>query len=90
MGTSKKSMMIGTAVGGLLYGFVEKSFPGMPTLPLIGKSGTVALACYFLGGNNKMVADIGIAAAAIAGYSLGKEGKISGMVDDEHGFAVMP
>lgn len=82
--------MIGTAIGGVLYGFVEKSFPTMPTLPLIGKSGTVALACYFLGGNNRMIQDIGVAAAAIAGYSLGKEGKISGAYDDEHGFAVMP
>ena len=84
-------MMIGTAVGGLVYGFIEKSYGAqLPTLPLIGKSGTIALACYFLGGNNKMVQDIGIAAAAIAGYSLGKEGKISGYGDDEHGFAVMP
>jgi hypothetical protein len=83
-------MMLGTAVGGLIYGWIEKSYgESLPTLPMIGKSGTVALACYFLGGSNKMIADIGIAASAIAGYSLGKEGKISGY-DHEHGFAVMP
>lgn len=79
--------MMGVALGGFGYGLIEKTFPGLPTLPVVGKSGTVALAVYFLGGNNELINDIGIAAAAIAGYSLGKEGSISGW-DDEHGLAV--
>jgi hypothetical protein len=80
----KRNVMMGVAVGGLAYGLIEKSFPSMPTLPLIGKSGTVALACYFFGGSNPLIRDIGIAAAAIAGYSLGKEGHVSGY-DYGHG-----
>lgn len=84
--SAKGNRMMGVAIGGLAYGFIEKSFPGMPTLPLVGKSGTVALAVYFMGGNNDLLNDIGIAAAAIAGYSLGKEGVISGY-DDRHGLA---
>lgn len=78
--------MIGVAIGGLAYGFIERSFPSMPTLPLVGKSGTVALAVYFLGGQNDILNDIGVAAAAIAGYSLGKTGVVSGY-DDSHGLA---
>lgn len=84
---SYKNRLLGTAIGGLAYGFVEKTFPSMPTLPLVGKSGTVALACYFFGGSHPIIRDVGIAAAAIAGYSLGKTGKVSGDVDDEHGLA---
>jgi hypothetical protein len=72
-----------TAMGGLAYGFIEKSFPNLPTIPLLGKSGTVALAAYFLGGRHKIVQDVGIAAAAIAGYSLGKSGLVSGHGDYE-------
>ena len=83
---SKGNRMIGVAIGGAAYGFIEKSFPTMPTLPLLGKSGTVALAVYFLGGQNEIINDIGIAAAAIAGYSLGKTGMVSGY-DDSHGLA---
>jgi hypothetical protein len=80
--------MVGVAVGGLAYGLLEKSAgESIPELPLIGKSGTVALAIYFLGGSNQIINDIGIAAAAIAGYSLGKEGKISGLMGD-HGYVV--
>jgi hypothetical protein len=78
---------MGTAIGGFAYGIIEKSFPSLPTLPIVGKSGTVAIAVYFMGGNNELINDIGIAAAAIAGYSLGKSGVVSGGFDDEHGLA---
>jgi hypothetical protein len=85
--SAKGNRLIGTAIGGLAYGFIEKSFPGMPTLPIVGKPGTVAIAVYFAGGNNDLLNDIGIAAAAIAGYQLGKEGVISGDFDTRHGLA---
>lgn len=84
---SYKNRMLGTGVGGAVYGFLEKQFPNMPTIPLLGKSGTVALACYFFGGNHAIVRDVGIAAAAIAGYSLGTTGAVSGYFGDDHGLA---
>lgn len=84
---SYKNRLLGTGVGGLAYGFIEKQFPNLPTIPLIGKSGTVALAAYFFGGSHPIIKDIGIAAAAIAGYSLGKDGVISGDYDGVHGIA---
>lgn len=84
--SSKSKHLMGVALGGFAYGIIEKSFPSLPTLPVVGKSGTVALAVYFFGGSNELINDIGIAAAAIAGYSLGKTGTVSGW-DDEHGLA---
>jgi len=84
---TKKNTIIGAGLGGLAYGFVEKTFgESIPRLPVLGKSGTIALAVYMFGGNNQIVNDIGIAAAVIAGYSLAKDGVISGY-DDDHGLA---
>ena len=80
---SFKNRLIGTAMGGLGYGLIEKHFGAqIPTVPLIGKSGTIAILSYFFGQKHPLIKDIGVAAAAIAGYSFGKEGKISGEYDD--------
>lgn len=79
---SYKNRLIGTAIGGLGYGLIEKNFGSkIPSLPFLGRSGTVAAACYFFGKGNKHIQDVGIAAAAIAGYSYGGTGKVSGEDD---------
>jgi hypothetical protein len=58
----------------------------MPTVPIIGKSGTIAIGCYFFGPKSGIVRDVGLAAAAIAGYSFGKSGVVSGYdPEDEQG-----
>jgi hypothetical protein len=86
-GASTGRTMMGAAIGGAVFGFVEKSFPTLPTLPFLGRAGTVALVCYFLnkkgGMGGSIIRDTGLAAASIAGYELGKDGKISG--DDVDG-----
>lgn len=74
--------MIGVGIGGLAYGLLVKNFPQLPRLPGIGRSGTVALGIYLLKPNNEILKDMGLAAAAIAGYSFGETGSISGD-DDE-------
>lgn len=70
-----------TALGGLAYGLLVKNWSSMPRLPGIGRSGTVALAVYFLKPKSKILQDLGVAAAAIAGYSFGETGTVSG--DDD-------
>ena len=80
------SRLLGVGLGGAIYGYVEKTFPNLPTIPLIGKSGTIAVMSYFIAkqggmGHSAIVKDVGIAAAVITGYSLGKTGKVSGDVD---------
>lgn len=76
--------MQGGAVGGFAYGFIEKTWGDkIPTIPGIGKSGTVAAAVYFLKPKSAILKDVGFAAAVIAGYSFGKTGTVSGV----HGYA---
>lgn len=74
-----ENRIVKAAIGGAAFGFIEKSFPNLPTIPMLGRAGTIAAAAYFLRGKLPAIAqDVGVAAAAIAGYQLGKEGKISG------------
>lgn len=71
------------ALGGLGYGLLVKNWPAMPRVPGIGRSGTIALAVYFLKPKNQLLVDIGMAAAAIAGYSFGETGTVSGAGDED-------
>jgi len=75
--------LLGVAIGGLAYGLLIKNFPTLPRLPGVGRSGTVALAVYFLKPKNRIIQDIGVAAAAIAGQSFGETGSVSGDDDGE-------
>jgi hypothetical protein len=75
-----KNRMIGHAVGGFAVGFLEKSFPNLPTLPIVGRKGAIAIGAMLLAGKHPIIADIGLAAAAISGYELGSTGAISGDV----------
>lgn len=83
-GAMSGKSLIATAIGGAAFGFIEKSFPQLPTLPLVGRAGTIAIAAYFLskrgGLGGGIVRDIANAGAAIAGYQLGKTGTIAGDV----------
>jgi hypothetical protein len=73
---------MGCAVGGAVLGFIEKHFPTIPTVPLIGRAGTIAIAAHFLsksaGQSSGLLRDVAISGAVIAGYQLGKEGKVAG------------
>jgi hypothetical protein len=71
-------------MGGFGFGWIMKHYATqIPSLPLVGKSGTIAIASYFFRGQHKLVKDVGIAAAAIAGYSFGKTGAVEGEYDDD-------
>lgn len=80
--TLSQSTIQSNAIGGFLYGVIEKNFGAqLPTLPLIGRAGSIALAAYFFGGNRGgIIADVGKAAAVIAGYQFGTTGKVSGLI----------
>lgn len=75
--------MIGkVAMGGAVLGFLEKQGTSIPTVPVLGRAGTIAVAAYFFGGKRPGLArDICLAATAIAASQLVREGKISG--DDD-------
>ena len=59
----------------------------MPTIPILGRAGTVALAIGIWNPKSQLVRDIGMAAAAIAGYGLGTTGQVAGDYDGAHGLA---
>jgi hypothetical protein len=70
-------------LGGAVLGFIDKTFTTLPTIPILGRAGTIAMVAYFMSGRGGMGAiarDVALAGAAVAGYELGKEGKISGEV----------
>lgn len=77
-GASIQSRLQAVALGGLAYGLLVKHMPNLPKIPGIGRSGTVALAVYFLKPSSRLLQDVGIAAAAIAGASFGEKGEVSG------------
>jgi hypothetical protein len=79
-GGGGKNRVLKAAMGGAAFGFIEKSFPNLPTLPMLGRAGTIALGTYFAGGKSGsgIMSDICFAASVIAGYQLGHDGKIAG------------
>lgn len=81
-GGQLKDRMTKAAIGGAVVGYIEKSGIAIPTVPMLGRAGSLALAAYFLGGKSPgVMQDVAIGAAVIAGYELAKDGKISGDED---------
>lgn len=80
--------MIGAGIGGAVLGFIEKTFPNLPTVPIIGRAGTIAIGAYFLSrrgglGGGQIMRDVALAGAVIAGYQIGKTGKVAGEIEGE-------
>lgn len=77
--------MLEFAIGGAAFGFISKQFGDkLPTLPVIGRSGTIAILAYWFGkGKGGLMRDIAIASGVIAGYEIGTTGHISGMVEPQ-------
>jgi hypothetical protein len=76
--------MLACGLGGAAVGFIEKQFPNLPTLTFLGKKGTIAAAAYLFRKQLPYAREIAISAAAISGYEFGKEGRISGVEDDDY------
>lgn len=85
-GKSSEKVLMSLCIGGLALGFFDKSgtsFP-IPTIPILGKAGTIAVIAHVFGkGKAGMVTDIRNAAAVVASYEFGKDGKVSGDVAGE-------
>lgn len=79
-GGLNQQTLIGAGIGGFAFGMIIKNFPQLPTVPILGKAGTVALLALFAKGKIPYSKEIGIAAASIAGYQMGTEGHVLGDV----------
>lgn len=90
-GTGLQKRMQRGAMGGFGVGMVEKHFGAqLPSIPYVGKKGAIALGVYFFKPKQPLLQDIGVAAATLAGYQFGKEGRVDGAVagddDDDDGY----
>ncbi len=74
--------IVPAAIGGALFGFVVKSgyVDRLPAIPVIGRTGTAALLLNYFSkhGGGQMARNAALAAAVLAGYQLGHDGKITG------------
>lgn len=77
------SEAIQMAIGGAMYGYAVKSgiVDKLPAIPVLGRTGTAAILLDYWArhGGGQLAHRAARAAAAIAGYQLGHEGKISGL-----------
>jgi hypothetical protein len=65
-------------IGGAALGFLKKTFPTLPHLPMVGQNGTIALAAYVMRGKVPFAEDVLTAALVVAGYQLASTGAIEG------------
>lgn len=75
--------LAGVAIAAGVVGMIEKQefYAQIPSLPMIGKKGTLAVGAMLwkkYGGGGAIARDIALVATALAFYQLGAEGKISG------------
>src|SRR5271157_2585811 len=70
-----------TVGAGFAIGALEKMafVQSLPSLPFLGKTGTLGLGAYLIGGGKAgILDDVAMAAFTIAGYMLGSTGSIVG------------
>lgn len=76
---------MGIAVGAFIVGVLEKQgiMNSLPALPVIGRTGTIALAAYMLSdnGRNRLASEVCSAALAVAAHELASTGAIVGGQD---------
>ena len=75
-----KSDVVASAIAGYALGWFDKNETTFPTVPMLGRAGTLAVVCYYWKGNilgfntRKLAAGF----AAIAAYEKATTGQISG------------
>lgn len=78
-GQSSQKILTGMVIGGFILGYIDKTQTNIPTIPVLGKAGTIAVAAHFFAkGKPGMATDVRNAAAAVAAYEYGNKGSISG------------
>jgi len=67
------------ALAGLVLGYINKNQPNFPTIPQLGRAGTLAAACWFFRKQHPILRKLAPGFAAIATYEWQMEGKIAGL-----------
>jgi len=77
------SERVGAVVGGFILGMLDKQGTKLPTVPVLGRAGTLGVASYYIGKSMHSAAVLHAATGflSIAAYELARQGTIAG--DDQ-------
>jgi hypothetical protein len=84
-GMSVTDVALAGAASGYVLGYIDKNPGSIPTIPMLGRAGTLALAAWFFRAKHPMLSKMALCFAGIAGYEKAKDGTISG--DEGNGWA---
>lgn len=75
-----KAGLMACAVAGFALGYLDKNSTTFPTVPMLGRAGTLAVVCHYWKSNimGFSTADLAKGFAAIAAYEYSTKGTISG------------
>lgn len=79
-GKGGKDGLIACAVAGGVLGYLDKNSTNFPTVPMLGRAGTLAVVCHYWKSNimGFSTADLAKGFAAIAAYEYTTKGSVSG------------
>jgi hypothetical protein len=79
-GKGGKSGLVACAAAGFALGYLDKNATTFPTIPVLGRAGTLAVALYYWKGSifGFSTRDLSEGFAAIAAYEYATKGSISG------------
>lgn len=81
----------GALLGAAVLGYLDKAGTKVPTIPVLGRAGTLAIAAYY-GGKQfhmPMVKRAAVGFACIALYEFMRDGKIAGVDGDVDGVSTV-
>lgn len=81
-GDNSMMTVLGYPAGaGLILAYIEKNSVNVPTIPMLGRAGTLAIASWYFRKHDKRLVKLASGFAAIAAYQWEHDGQIAGMVE---------
>lgn len=78
---SMTNVLLYPAGAGLILAYIEKNSMNVPTIPMLGRAGTLALASWWFRKHHKALVKLASGFAAIAAYEWEKDGQIAGFTE---------
>lgn len=76
--STSTSSLLTDAIVGYLVGYLDRQGTAIPTIPILGRAGTLAAGAYFFRKSSPMLRKAVGPLVTIATYELGREGHVSG------------
>ncbi len=86
-GKSSGGGIMNAILAGAAMGYIDKQGTAIPTIPVLGRAGTIAAAAYLFRSYHPFLVDLAKAAATIATYEQVKQGSIDGLAPQVNGIA---